>query len=93
MYGGKGGRKEQTSIDPVMAVPQEAYLGLRGQLRGILQGAEIARVVARSDYDLSAYVKKAGGWLRIDIQVTVGELHEIFGLLVQPSEPPDESDQ
>lgn len=25
LYGGKGGRKEKTSLDPVMAVPEEAY--------------------------------------------------------------------
>jgi pyruvate dehydrogenase E1 component beta subunit len=25
LYGGKGGRKEKTSIDPIMAVPEEAY--------------------------------------------------------------------
>lgn len=25
LYGGKGGRKEKTSLDPIMAVPEEAY--------------------------------------------------------------------
>ena len=41
LYGGKGGRKEQTSIDPVMAVPEGAYQVPLGTVRRLREGSDI----------------------------------------------------
>jgi CubicO group peptidase (beta-lactamase class C family) len=73
-------------------VPLDDYMGFRGQLRGMLQGATIEQVITRGKHDLSAYVKSSGVWIAIHLQVTSDETHHIVGLLVQPSDPPENSE-
>lgn len=41
LYGGKGGRKEKTSIDPIMDVPVEAYEVEIGSLKEVRPGEDI----------------------------------------------------
>ena len=74
------------------AVPLDDYMGFRGQLRGMLQGATVEQVTTRGDHDLSAYVKSSGVWLGIHLKLTPDEPHPIAGLLVQPSDPPEKSE-
>jgi len=74
------------------AVPADAYMGFRADLQGMLAAADLDRVVARSDYDLSAYVNSNGVWLAIHIQVRPEEPHKIVGLLVQPTDPPEDAE-
>lgn len=74
------------------AVPVDAYMGMRGQLQGLLAAAVLNRVDVRSDYDLSAYVHSNGVWLAIHIQVRPEEPHKIIGLRVQPTEPPKDTE-
>ena len=69
------------------SVPIDAYLGFRGQLQGVLKAANVSKVVARGDHDLSAYAQSGDDWFVIHVQVVPEEPHAIVGLLVQPSEP------
>jgi pyruvate dehydrogenase E1 component beta subunit len=41
LYGGKGGRKEKSSIDPIMEVPTEAYEVQLGTLKEVREGQDI----------------------------------------------------
>ncbi len=41
LYGGKGGRKEKTSIDPIMEVPSGAYEVELGTLKEVRQGHDV----------------------------------------------------
>jgi len=41
LYGGKGGRKEKTSLDPIMEVPEEAYTLPLGSVSVKRQGTDI----------------------------------------------------
>lgn len=41
LYGGKGGRKEKTSIDPIMEVPLEAYDVELGSLKEVRAGNDV----------------------------------------------------
>lgn len=41
LYGGKGGRKEKTSLDPIMAVPEEAYEVPLGSLAVRREGQDV----------------------------------------------------
>jgi CubicO group peptidase (beta-lactamase class C family) len=71
------------------AVPLDDYMGFRGQLRGMLEGAAVEQVITRGDHDLSTYVLSSGVWLVIHLNVTSDEPHLIAGLSVQPSDPPE----
>ena len=41
LYGGKGGRKEKTSIDPIMQVPVDAYEVPLGTLKEVREGQDV----------------------------------------------------
>ena len=41
LYGGKGGRKEKTSLDPVMEVPEEAYEVPLGKVKVVREGKDL----------------------------------------------------
>jgi pyruvate dehydrogenase E1 component beta subunit len=41
LYGGKGGRKEKTSIDPIMQVPEEAYEIPLGSVKVVREGNDL----------------------------------------------------
>jgi pyruvate/2-oxoglutarate/acetoin dehydrogenase E1 component len=41
LYGGKGGRKEKTSLDPIVEVPEEAYTLPLGSVKVVRQGADL----------------------------------------------------
>jgi pyruvate/2-oxoglutarate/acetoin dehydrogenase E1 component len=41
LYGGKGGRKEKSSLDPVMEVPQEAYEVPLGTAKVVREGKDV----------------------------------------------------
>jgi len=41
LYGGKGGRKETTSLDPVMQVPEEAYEVPLGTVKVVREGTDV----------------------------------------------------
>ena len=41
LYGGKGGRKEKTSLDPVMQVPEEAYEVPLGTVKVVREGTDV----------------------------------------------------
>jgi pyruvate dehydrogenase E1 component beta subunit len=41
LYGGKGGRKEKTSLDPIMQVPEEAYEIPLGTVKVLREGADV----------------------------------------------------
>ena len=41
LYGGKGGRKEKTSIDPIMEVPTDAYEVPLGTLKEVREGQDV----------------------------------------------------
>jgi pyruvate dehydrogenase E1 component beta subunit len=41
LYGGKGGRKEKTSIDPIMEVPVDAYEVEIGTLKEVREGQDV----------------------------------------------------
>ncbi len=41
LYGGKGGRKEKTSVDPVMAVPEGEYIVPLGSVKVVREGTDV----------------------------------------------------
>ena len=41
LYGGKGGRKESTSLDPIMDVPEEAYEVPLGTVKVVREGGDV----------------------------------------------------
>lgn len=41
LYGGKGGRKEKTSIDPIMQVPEQAYEIPLGSVKVVREGSDL----------------------------------------------------
>jgi pyruvate dehydrogenase E1 component beta subunit len=41
LYGGKGGRKEKTSLDPVMQVPEQAYEVPLGTVKVVREGTDV----------------------------------------------------
>ena len=74
-------------------VGAEPYLGLVGQLRGLLAGVELAPIREESEYALSAWFKSPqAGWLQILLHVQPEAPHRIETLLVRPGEPPAEGD-
>lgn len=64
LYGGKGGRKEKSSIDPIMQVPLEAYQVELGTLKEVHPGKDVTilanmMMVYRS-LDAAEQLEKAG---------------------------------
>lgn len=41
LYGGKGGRKEKTSLDPIVEVPEGAYILPLGSVKVVREGADL----------------------------------------------------
>lgn len=41
LYGGKGGRKEKTSLDPIMEVPEQAYKVPLGTIKVVREGSDV----------------------------------------------------
>lgn len=74
------------------AVPVDAYMGVRAQLKSGIASAEFEHFVAHDDHGLSAYVNSDGTWFVIHIRVQPQEPYQIIGLQVQPSGPPEGAD-
>ncbi len=70
------------------AVPAEQYMAILGQVRTMLEGVELARVVAHDEHNLAAFAESSGGWLQFSMQVQAEAPHRITGLRVKPSEAP-----